>query len=130
MKDLYNNQKAMQSLVPASRTATANGTGVDIEGYKSAMAVIDAGAISGTDPAFTFELQESDDNSTYTAVAAADLQGAEPVVESGSEIHQVGYIGTKRYLRVALKTVGGTSTPTLLCSADIVLGNPDTAPVS
>ena len=128
MKDLKNNVSVLQSLAPASRTAAANGTGVSLLGFKSALAIICAGAAGGTTPSYTFEIQESDDDSTYTAVAAADLQGTEPVITAGSEIHYIGYIGTKKYIRVAIPTVTGT-TPTLLCSAAIALGHPTTAPV-
>ncbi|MCH7891654.1 MAG: hypothetical protein IH921_09140 [Gemmatimonadetes bacterium] len=61
-----------QSLVPISRTATVNGTGVDLRDHDSATVVIDAGQSGGTSPSFTFEVQESDDDSTYTAVAPLD----------------------------------------------------------
>ncbi|WP_373295092.1 hypothetical protein, partial [Streptomyces fuscichromogenes] len=76
--DLKSHVNVAQSLVPASRTTTATGTGVDLAGFDAAAVVLDLGAAGGTTPSFTFEIQESNDNSTFTAVAAADLDGGQP----------------------------------------------------
>jgi hypothetical protein len=130
MRDLKSNIKPMQSLVPINRTAAANGTGVDTLGFNSASVVFSTGAIGGTaSPTFTFEVQESADNTTFTAVADADLRGTEPVVTVANTVAQVGYIGNKRYIRAALKTVSGT-TPTLDCNANVILGHPSAAPTA
>lgn len=128
MRDLKSNIKPVQSLVPISRTAAANGTGVDTLGFNSACVVFNCGAIGGTvSPTFTFEVQESSDNATFTAVADADLRGTEPVVTTANVVATVGYIGNKRYIRAAVKTVSGTS-PTLDCAASVILGHPAVAP--
>lgn len=120
--DIKNHLTVGQSLKPAARTASANGTGVDLAGFDAAMVVIDAGA--WTDGSHTFEVQESDDNSSFTAVASADLDGTEPVVDGApddDQIYVIGYHGIKRYLRVAT-TVSGTTTGAVY-SASIVRGN-------
>ncbi len=130
MRDLKSNIKPVQSLVPISRIAAGNGTGVDTLGFNSATVVFSAGALGGTaTPTFTFEVQESTDNTTFTAVADADLRGTEPVIvaANASTVSQVGYIGGKRYIRAILKTVAGTS-PTLDCAATVILGHPSVAP--
>ena len=128
MRDLKSNIKPVQSLAPATRNAAANGTGVDLAGFNSATVVFSNGAIGGTaSPTFTFEVQESDDNATFTAVADKDLRGVEPVITAANQISQVSYIGYKRYVRAVLKTVSGTS-PTLDCGATVVLGHPANAP--
>jgi hypothetical protein len=128
MRDLKSNIKPMQSLVPISRTAAANGAGVDVSGFNSAVVVFSSGAIGGTAaPTFTFEVQESTDNVSFTAVADADIRGVEPVVTAANQVSMVGYIGYKRYIRAVLKTVSGT-TPTLDCSATVILGNPASVP--
>lgn len=109
-QDLYNITGADQSLAPAARTASTDGSGVDLQGWQSATALIDAGA--WTDGTHTFEVQESDDNSTFTAVADGDLIGTEPVIDAGadgSQIYRVGYIGNKRYVRVSVTVSGATS---------------------
>jgi hypothetical protein len=130
MRDLKSNIKPVQSLVPINRTAAANGTSVDLSGFNSASVVFSTGAIGGTgSPTFTFEVQESADNATFTAAADADIRGVEPVVTTANTITQVGYIGNKRYIRAVLKTVAGT-TPTLDCAATVILGNPASVPTA
>ena len=129
MRDLKNNISVQQSLAPASQTAAVDGASIDLQGFNSACAVIDAGAIGGTTPSFTFEVQESDDDAAFTAVADTDLEGVEPVLTAGGSVTRVGYTGSKRYLRVAITAATGT-TPTLLCSASFVLGHPAGAPVA
>lgn len=99
-----------QTLAPAAHTASANGTGVDLAGFESAAVVIDVGA--RTDGTHTFEVQESDDNSTFTAVADADLDGTEPVVDGAADddqVYVVGYKGRSRYLRVAVTVASATT---------------------
>lgn len=118
--DIKNSVDLVSSLRPASRNATVNGTGVDLANYDSAMVILDLGAIGGTTPSYTFQVQESDDNSSFTAVAAADLDSGQPAAfTAGDSITEVGYKGIKRYIRVAITAVSGT-TPTLLCSATVL----------
>lgn len=128
MRDLKSNLKVLSTLAADSLTAAANGAGIDRRGFDSACIEFNAGAIGGTTPSFTFQVQESDDNSTFTAVAAADLQGAAPIITTtNAGVTTVGYIGSKRYIRAAATAVTGTS-PTLLCAASVVLGHPALAP--
>lgn len=127
MRDLKNNIGVVQSLVPAVRTADANGDAVDLQGFESATVVIDMGAegitLSGTDK-IEIELEHSDDNSTWTDVTSSnDVIGATP--DSGGKIatfdangeipaiSAVGYIGGKRYIRAVANFSGthGTGTP-------------------
>jgi len=126
--DLYNNLSVAQSLAPAARTADENGAGVDLQGFHGAMVVVHTGAI--TDGTHTIEVQESDDDSTYTAVADADLQGSEPAigVADDNKIYKIGYMGTKRYIR-AVVTVAGATTGGVY-DAVVVRGAPRKAPVS
>lgn len=108
MRDLEARIDVAVSLAPVgNRTASANGTGVDIQGYDGAEVVIVAGTI--TDGTHTPKVQESDDNSTYTDVAAADLVGTALVAITASSVQRISYVGIKRYIRVAT-TVSGTTT--------------------
>lgn len=101
------------SLSPAVRTADENGASIDLKDAVGATAIICTGTL--TDGTHTFELQESDDNSTFTAVAASDLIGSEPTATAGATpsdddtVWKVGYTGGKRYLRVAVTVAGATS---------------------
>ncbi|MBI5192766.1 MAG: hypothetical protein HZA08_04910 [Nitrospirae bacterium] len=115
MKDLYNNLSVAQSLPAAARTASANGTGVDLQGFEGALVIISTGTI--TDGTHAIAIQESDDNSTFTAVAAADLQGTAPSIGAANDNvdYKVGYIGAKRYIRAAV-TVSGATTGGVYCA--------------
>ncbi len=129
MRDLKSNLDVVQSLAPAARTADADGTGADLLGYGSAVAVVAFGA--WTDGTHTPALEESDDNSTFTAVAAADLQGSFTAcadADTDNTVQRVGYLGTKRYVRVALTVTGATTGA--LSAAEIVRGHPASAPLA
>lgn len=131
-RDLKNNVSAVQSLAPAARAATADGAAVDLANYGSATVVIDAGTAAGTNPSFTFEVQESDTTTSgdFTAVADADLDGTEPVITTANDVavYEIGYRGRKRYLRVTIEAVAGTDTPTLPCTGLVLRGSPRVAP--
>ena len=68
MMDLANNLIAVQSLAPAVRTADANGTGVDLQGFEGAMCIFDIGAegdtLSGS-VKIDVKLEHSADDSSY-----------------------------------------------------------------
>lgn len=74
MRDLKSNIGFDILLAPAARTASANGASSDLKGYEGVAVVFLPGTI--TDGTHTPKLQESDDNSTFTDVAAADQLGA------------------------------------------------------
>jgi hypothetical protein len=106
LKDLKSIVDVAQSLVPAARNASANGTGVDLSGYHAATAEVSIGAL--TDGTHTPKLQESSDNSTFTDVVAADLIGSF-VAGTANTIQRVGYIGSLRYIRVVMTVAGATT---------------------
>ncbi len=95
-----------QSLAPQARTATANGASVDLGGYLSAMVVLLVGVI--TDGTHTPKLQESDDNSSFADVAAADLEGTFANLASSTQ-QIVGYKGKKRFVRPVVTVAGATT---------------------
>jgi len=105
-QDLKSNIDIAASLAPAARTATASGTGVDLRGYESAVAAFVVGTV--TDGAHTPSVEESDDNSAFTAVAAADLLGTLAALASNT-VQRVGYRGGKRYIRAKVTASGATT---------------------
>lgn len=136
-RTVYNHVRAKATLTIALRTATANGTAVDRklsgasgtnEWYGSAMLVVHAGAI--TDGTHAITLEVSDDNSSWSAAPAADLQGSLPSIGSSDDdvLYEVGYTGNARYLR-AVTTPSGTTTGGVY-GATILLGFPTVLPVS
>jgi hypothetical protein len=133
---LYNQVLTVQSITQANRTnGTVNGTSTDLlmnavgrQTFRSALVIVQTGTI--TDGTHTVEVQESDDNSSFTAVADADLQGTEPAVVAANDnvVFEIGYRGSKRYLRVVCVASGTTTGGTL--GAVIVLGLPRRYPVA
>jgi hypothetical protein len=109
-----------QSVAPQSIGGAVSGTGVDLAGYEAAVVVLSNGAATA---AATIKVQESTDNSTFTDVADADLIGltgnTSGVAQTASTIVKVGYVGSKRYIRVA--TTAGTAA---LFSAVVLRGRP------
>lgn len=108
------NFDAAVSLTTAARTSTTNGTGIDLQGYQAACAVINAQA--WTDGTHAFKLQDSPDNSTYTDVATALVDGSNPsVTAAGAQLttYKLGYLGNQRYLRV-VQTCSGTTTGAII----------------
>lgn len=123
--DLKNTYDLKPSLVPAVRTANANGSGVDCLGYEGPLFLfIEHGTtdISSTDETYTYKVEESSDNSTFTAITGAvnavTYTAAASYAGSTAEIVNVTN-RQKRYVRAVL-TVGGT-TPSVAGSASFLL---------
>lgn len=117
MRDLYHNVLVSQHLNPVVSTATKTSTAIDLQGYNGANVVFSIGlsgdTLSGS-VYWTLKLQHSDDNSTYTDLAAGDLNSNSltSVVNSASldeTAYIFGYQGGKRYLK-AVSTPTGTHT--------------------
>lgn len=117
-----NNIESVSSIQPQVLTADATGAGVDLRGFDSARVLVHAGTF--TDGTITPSVEESDDNSTFTAVAADDLLGAFPAITTANDArtHEVRYRGNKRYIRVfADETVATAGAP---LSASVIRGHP------
>ncbi|MDX3068042.1 MULTISPECIES: hypothetical protein [Streptomyces] len=132
-QSLYNVARAKATLAIALRTnGTVNGTTVDLhenkDASRSAMLVVQTGTI--TDGSHAVILQESDDNSAWGTVAAADLQGSAPTVVAADDdtLFELGYKGSKRYLRASVTTSGATTGGTF--GAVIVRAFPRRAPIA
>jgi len=128
-RSVYNHVRARATLGVATRSATANGTAVDRklsgasgsnEWHGSATLLVHSGAIT---------LQVSNDNSSWAAAPASDLQGSLPTIGStdDDQVYEIGYTGTARYLR-AVTTVSGATTGGVY-GAVILLGFPTTLPI-
>ena len=122
--DLNKDIASATSLAPAARTATANGTGVDLQGFGASMVAWNVGAI--TDGTHTPTLQESADNSTFTTVAATDMSGTFAALAANTN-QEVGYIGRSRYVRAVVTVTGSPSTGGVY-AALIVRGRARTLP--
>jgi phosphoribosylamine-glycine ligase len=132
-QSLYNLARAKATLAVALRTnGTVNGTTVDLhenkDASRSAMAIVFSGTI--TDGSHAITLQESDDGSAWSAVAAADLQGSAPTITATDDdkVFELGYAGSKRYLRAVATTSGSTTGGTF--GAVILRGFPRRTPIA
>lgn len=137
-------------LVPVKVTATQLSSSIDLAGYHGAVVALLIGAFGDVQSGTIYmegELQESNDDSTYTAVADADLlfppsdaaragtavgtffQSKTTAAHDLSGIYTVGYRGNKRYLKCNLRLTGTHSTGTPVAVL-MTAGFPDYAPVS
>ena len=137
MRDLNNNIAVSQMLSSLIRTAYATSASIDLQGYDSAECVVNVcvsgDTLSGT-VYWDFILQESDDDTVFTAVADADAlsnntlaSGIFQVVDvTGEEstAYKVGYIGAKRYVHVKADATGTHSNGTSFGVVGIK-GNPN-----
>ena len=108
-QDLRSRVTVSESLTNISRSSTANGTSVDMSGFEGAMILYTIGLVVGT--AATVVLEDSDDDSAFTAVAAAKQVTNLPATISTTEdvnIYSAQYFGNRRHLRVAITAVGTT----------------------
>lgn len=134
MDDLYDRILVKETLPVVTRSAntTTNGTVVDREednsGYQGAMFMVHTGTM--TDGTHTIDVQESDaSGSGFASVGAANLLGTPPAIAStdDNKIFEIGYLGGKRYLRVAVTVSGATSGG--VYGSTIILGDPRVSPV-
>lgn len=132
-RDPYSSTLPKPSLHPAARTATATGTAVDRAGagkmFQNAVVLISTGVI--TDGSHVITVEDSDDNSAWATVAAANLQSTPPTLIAtaaafDNQIFPLGYLGNKRYLRV--KTTASGTTTGGVYSAAVLLADPRVLP--
>jgi hypothetical protein len=132
-KDTTGSHSPTVSIAPQTVTTTLNGTGVDHAGYQAAALLIALGVFAGTTPTATIQVQESDDNISFTAVSAANLAngGVIPQITPANANTMIrrGYLGLKRYLRVAVTAIAGT-TPSLPLCAVVLLDSAEKQPTA
>ena len=127
MKDLFNSitLKRVISPVSVSDNTAQTGQAVDRKGFESVTYAIATGSLADADATFTVLLQESDDNSTYTDVADADLLGTEALAgfqyDDDGEVRKIGYIGAKRYTKLTITPANNASAAVI--SAVCILGH-------
>ena len=135
MRDQMNQLHFKRAISPVSVADNTAQTGevVDLQGFDSCTFVIATGSIADADVTFAVEVQECDTSGgTYTAVADANLIGTEALAgfqfDDDNECRKIGYIGSKRYVKLVITPSGNASAA--LLSAVAVLGHPNRAPTS
>lgn len=134
MRDMHNNISVIHAITPqavgTSGIAGGKLSGVlDRRGYDKAEFVFSYGATASVADTVTPVIYEcATSNGSFTSVADADLlpqtgEAAIAITAAGSS--KLGYIGTKRYLKIRLY---GTGHATGIVSAVLIAGDPSRAP--
>jgi hypothetical protein len=128
-KDLYNNVKTeiALKLQTINTDTTTVGEIIDTQGYESGKVALLAGTVTAGDLTVA-EIQESDDAAMAgeTAIPAARLIGSFTTVDTSDTLDEVGFITTKRYIRV---TALSANSANLVAGATVELGSPKVASV-
>lgn len=126
IRDFATDLKITQVLIPAVKTADTNCTGVSMVGYETVCFLVDMGnsadTLSGS-VMWELEIEESDDDSTYTDAPNASVRnyvtgtnvGTFAKIDAPSEDSAVfigQYTGTKKYARCVINATGTHSTGT------------------
>lgn len=136
MKDLYNKlsiQRAISPVSVADNTAQVSQI-IDRRGYEAVLFAILLGSIADADMTSTILLEHGDaaNLSDAAAVSDDDMLGTELLAafqfDSDNGTKKLGYIGTKRYLRLTVTPVNNASA--MLIAACAILGHAAQEPVS
>ena len=109
-KDLHNQVGVG---VAIALTAVADGedvvgSAIDRQGSEGLELIFQVGAY--TDGSVTPLIEESDNDSDYTAVADADLTNTEASAAlTAAGVSNIGYVGFKRYVRATAVTAAGST---------------------
>ena len=134
MRDLMNHihVKAGAAPVVATDNTPVVSAIIDTQGYQSLAFIILTGTLADSDATFT-TLVEHDDASgfgTKVAVPDKDLLGTEALASFATaddgEPRKIGYVGSKRYVRLTVTPAANSGNAPLAIAA--LLGHPDVGP--
>ena len=125
MRDLYSNLATIAALAPAVQGAAVNGATVDLLDMKGVVFALNTGAIVSSGD-FGAKLQESDNGTDWTDVAADHVASDAPATLAAASTYRLGYSGFARYARIALTKAGGTS----IAAGAVAILSPLTRPVA
>ena len=129
-RDIKSNISVVQLFTKIQRTATATIQGTEVAGFNGACFIVDVGTHTADDLVITY--QESDDNSTWSNIAEADLEQNGNTAQSRSIVAgdadsqiYVGYLGNKRYIGAVITDSG---TGDAVVGVSVVKGYPVVIP--
>jgi len=127
MRDITNGLDLKRAISPqAARTdnTAVVSTTADLNGYDGCMLAINIGANTDTNATFAVLIEDSDNDSTYAAVADEYLNGTEALAgfqfDDDNELRKIGYTGIKRYVRATI-TPSGNDSGNIFLAAEWVL---------
>ena len=137
MRDLLNNVKISRAISPdegaGNNTAKVSQI-IDTANFESLMFAIATGTLVDADATFAALVEDGDDSglSDAAAVADGDLIGTEALAgftfTHDDEVRSIGYIGSKRYVRLTLTPAANTGAWDI--SAVAIQGHPRNLPQS
>lgn len=138
MRDLMNSIHTVNAIPPiAARTDNTAivSSIIDTLGYDSTTFVLSIGTNTDTNATFAVTMDEgtASDLTGSNAVAAVDLVGTYALAgftfADDTETRKIGYIGTKRYVRLTVTPTGNDS-GNIFLAAVAVLGHPSRVPTA
>lgn len=112
-------------------TAQVSGI-IDMNGYASATILLLTGTLTDADATFAVTLEHGDDSALAdtAAPASTDLIGTTALAsfqfDTDNLCRKIGYVGSKRYIRVTVTPTNNTGN--LFLAGAVVLGHPKIAP--
>lgn len=100
-------------LTPTTITATGNQTGIDLTDYEGDVQLILTNTAAGAGATLTFRIEESADNSTYTAATGGGFTAVANAV--GKQVITLNSNDLKRYIRLSCSAATGTPSSVVAC---------------
>lgn len=100
-------------LATTTITGTGDQTGVDLAGYEGDVQIILTGTAAGADADLTFRIEESADNSTFTAVTGGTFTAIGNAAYK--EVLILNSNDLKRYIRLSCTAETGTASSAVTC---------------
>lgn len=138
MRDLMNKIHTVNAIPPvAARTDNTPIVSniIDMRGYESLVFAISLGANTDANATFAVLVEESDASnmSGQNAVADEYLNGTEALAgfqfDDDNETRKIGYVGTKRYVRLTITPTGNDS-GNIFVAAVAIMGAPSRQPTA
>ncbi len=135
MRDLHNNidvRRAISPVVATDDTAIVSQI-IDCAGFDGVEFAIITGTLADADATFAVLVEHDDASNLATAAAVPDSQllgteaGASFTFAADNVTKKIGYIGTKRYVRLTITPTGNTGNAPIAAVA--IMGFPKLAPV-
>ena len=100
-------------LATTTITGTGDQTGVDLAGYEGDVQIILSGTAAGAGADLTFRIEESADNSTFTAATGGSFTAIGNA--AAKEVITLNSNDLKRYIRLSCTAETGTASSAVTC---------------
>lgn len=100
-------------LATTTISGTGNQTGVDLAGYEGDVQIILAGTAAGASADLTFRIEESADDSTYTAATGGGFTAIGNA--AAKQVITLNSNDLKRYIRLSCTAETGTASSSVTC---------------